>query len=130
MPGHRPELDEIETRQICHAPAFTYLQAPGWAETLCDMNGWDAATLEAIRSHGSLQGHDSIADSVFHRAQLESPARAVPDKWMAESCAIGTVAQCVERLRAFRDAGADEIVTYGSTPGQNAALAAAWRAQG
>ena len=33
----------------------------------------------------------------------------------------------METLRRFRAAGADEIVTYGSTPNQNAALADAWR---
>ena len=48
---------------------------------------------------------------------------------MSESCAIGSVDECVASLRRFRDAGADEIVTYGSTPGQNAALAAAWGAR-
>jgi hypothetical protein len=46
---------------------------------------------------------------------------------MRASCAIGSVAECVTALRRFRAAGVDEIVTYGSTPGQNAALAAAWR---
>jgi 5,10-methylenetetrahydromethanopterin reductase len=30
-------------------------------------------------------------------------------------------------LQRFRVAGADEIVTYGSSPNQNAALADAWR---
>lgn len=125
-----PELDDTETRQICHARALTYLQAPGWGDAMCTMNGWDLGRLAQIRSHAALQGHDSIADSVYHRAQMEEPARAVPDEWMHESCAIGSVAHCVERLRAYRDAGADEIITYGSTPGQNAALAVAWRARG
>jgi 5,10-methylenetetrahydromethanopterin reductase len=50
----------------------------------------------------------------------------VPDAWMHEACAIGTVDECVSSLQRFRDAGADEVVTYGSTPGQNADLAAAW----
>lgn len=45
---------------------------------------------------------------------------------MSESCALGSVDQCVATLARFRDAGADELVTYGSTPNQNAALAAAW----
>lgn len=123
-----PELDDGETRQLCHARALTYLQAPGWGDTLCAMNGWDAQTLERVRSHASLQGHATIADSVYHRSELAEAARAVPDAWMLESCAIGSVAECVARVRAYRDAGADEVVIYGSTPGQNAALAAAWAA--
>jgi 5,10-methylenetetrahydromethanopterin reductase len=37
------------------------------------------------------------------------------------------VQHCVAKLQQFRDAGADEIATYGSTPGQNAELIDAWR---
>jgi hypothetical protein len=48
---------------------------------------------------------------------------------MLESCAIGSAQDCVASLQRFRDAGADEIVTYGSTPAQNAGLAAAWGAR-
>lgn len=121
-----PELDEVETRQLCHARALTYLQAPGWGDTLCAMNGWDADTLAAIRGHAQLKGHTTLADNVFHRSELEEAARSVPDTWMRDSCAIGSVSECVARLRAHRDAGADEIVTYGSTPGQNAGIAQAW----
>jgi hypothetical protein len=33
----------------------------------------------------------------------------------------------VRTLQDFRDAGADEVTTYGSTPAQNAELIAAWR---
>jgi hypothetical protein len=46
---------------------------------------------------------------------------------MQQSCALGSVTECVQTLQRFRAAGADEIVTYGSTPNQNAALADAWR---
>jgi 5,10-methylenetetrahydromethanopterin reductase len=48
---------------------------------------------------------------------------------MSESCALGSVDQCVTTLQRFRDAGADEIATYGSTPAQNADLATAWAAR-
>jgi probable F420-dependent oxidoreductase len=122
-----PELSDVETRQICHARALTYLQAPGWGETLVKMNGWSTDTLAEIRAHAQFQNHDTIADSVYHRAELAEPAKAVPDEWMYESCAIGSVAACVDQLRRYRDAGVDEVVTYGSTPGQNGALAREWR---
>jgi hypothetical protein len=69
---------------------------------------------------------DSVSDLKFHRSDLLGPASLVPDEWMDECCALGSVAQCVNALQRFRDAGADEITTYGSTPSQNAALATAW----
>ena len=122
-----PELSDVETRQLCHARALTYLQAPGWGETLVKMNGWSADTLAEIRCHAQLQGHDTIADSVYHRAELAEPSKAVPDEWMHESCAIGSVTACADQIQRYRDAGADEVVTYGSTPVQNTALAQEWR---
>jgi 5,10-methylenetetrahydromethanopterin reductase len=120
-----PELDDTETRQLCHARALTYLQAPGWGEALCGINGWDPDTLAAIRAHRMLQGN-TLADNRFHRSELTKPAKAVPDAWMHTSCAIGSVDECIDTLTAYRDAGADEIVLYGSTPDQNAGLAACW----
>jgi hypothetical protein len=46
---------------------------------------------------------------------------------MHDSCAIGTARECAAKLKQFKDAGADEITTYGSTPAQNAGLVEAWR---
>jgi 5,10-methylenetetrahydromethanopterin reductase len=46
---------------------------------------------------------------------------------MQQTSALGSVQHCVAKLQQFRDAGADEIATYGSTPGQNAELIGAWR---
>jgi len=46
---------------------------------------------------------------------------------MHDSCAIGTSAECVRSLQRFRDAGADEIVIYGSNPTDNTQLNNLWR---
>jgi probable F420-dependent oxidoreductase len=123
-----PELDERETRTLAHARAVTYLDAPGYGEMLVQLNGWDPAPLARLRDHEQFRDMGTaVSDLSFHRAELLGPAALVPDEWMEQACALGSVAQCVQTLRRFRDAGADEIVTYGSTPNQNAALAAAWR---
>ncbi len=124
-----PELDELETLEICHARALTYLQTPKWGEALCNINGWSTDTLDEIRAHPQLKSLDTIADNLYHRSELVAPARRIPAAWMKESCAMGTIPECVDTLQAFRDAGAHEIVTYGSTPGQNADLATAWRSR-
>jgi hypothetical protein len=68
-----------------------------------------------------------MADVAFHRIELLEPARLIPDEWMQQTSALGSVPNCVAKLQQFRDAGADEIATYGSTPGQNAELIDAWR---
>lgn len=69
----------------------------------------------------------AVSDLSFHRTDLLGPASLVPDEWMEQSCTLGPVSRCVETLRRFRAAGAEGIVTHGSTPNQNAALADAWR---
>ena len=124
-----PELSEVETRQLAHGRAVTYLQVPGYGDTLVRINGWDPGVPRRLADHAQLRGSELVADARFHRTELAEPAKLVPDEWMVDSCAIGSVAECVESLRRFREAGADEIVTYGSTPGQNARLAAAWAAR-
>ena len=123
-----PELDELETRQVAHGRAVTYLQAPGYRDALIRVNGWDPDIVRRLAAHELFGGTDVIADNRFHRSELLGPAALVPDSWMEESCALGSVSACVKSLRRFRDAGADEIVTYGSTPGQNAELVRAWTA--
>ncbi|MEZ0365801.1 TIGR03857 family LLM class F420-dependent oxidoreductase [Mycobacterium sp. pUA109] len=121
-----PELDDIETRQIVHARALTYLESPGWGRSLCRLNGWDPAVLDTIAAHEQLRGADVIADARYHRSELMEPAKLVPEGWMRESAAYGSIGDCLTMFERFRDAGADELVTYGSTPGQNATLAHAW----
>ena len=121
-----PDLGERETRELAHGRAVTYLQAPGYRDALIKVNGWDPAVVQRLADHELFRSSDVIADNRFHRAELLGPAELIPDAWMTGSCALGSVPDCVASLRRFRAAGADEIVTYGSTPRQNAGLAQAW----
>jgi 5,10-methylenetetrahydromethanopterin reductase len=122
-----PDLDELEMRSLVHGRALGYLQYPGYGEILVEENGWDMDMLRQIRSHKQLAADDKVADRRFHRHQLLEPARLIPDEYMWDTNAVGSVEDCVKKLQAYRDAGADEVATYGSTPGQNHALAQAWR---
>ncbi len=112
---------------MAHGRAVGYLQYPGYGETLIEENGWDMAVIHQLRAHRQLAANEKVADRLYHRHQLLEPAKLIPDEYMIDSCAIGSVDECVTSLQRFRDAGADEIATYGSTPGQNAKLIEAWR---
>ncbi|TAM70249.1 MAG: TIGR03857 family LLM class F420-dependent oxidoreductase [Mycobacterium sp.] len=125
-----PELTDEETRQIVHARAVTYLQPSVWGRSYELLNDWDPAILQRLREHPQFTGIDGVlADLNFHRVQLVEPSKMLPDEWMADAAAIGSIDDCVRKLQEFRDAGADEICTYGSTPAQNAKLIAAWQAR-
>ena len=122
-----PELDELETLSLAHARSLGYLQYKGWGEVLVEENGWEMSLLDKLRSHKQLAENEVVADRIYHRHEMLEPARLIPDELMKQTCAIGSVEECVKTLQKFKDAGADEITTYGSTPGQNAKLVAAWR---
>ncbi|MHB8693874.1 MAG: TIGR03857 family LLM class F420-dependent oxidoreductase [Solirubrobacteraceae bacterium] len=122
-----PDLDEFEMRTIAHGRMVTYLTYSNYSDTLVEVNGWDRKVLAAVRNHEMFKNLDRVPDMVFHRHQMLDAAACIPDEYMLNCSALGTIDECVKSLQRFRDAGADEVVTYGSTPAQNAGLIAAWR---
>ncbi len=83
--------------------------------------------MDKVRNHDRFRGMTQVADREFQRHEMMDVASVIPDEYMWDCSATGTVDECVTSLKRFTDAGADEIVTYGSTPGQNIELVAAWR---
>jgi probable F420-dependent oxidoreductase len=122
-----PELDEIETRELAHARAVASLEYQGVGEMLSRLNGWDPEVMQSLRAHPKVAAGGMAADMNLHRSQMLDLTSLLPDSWMREAAAFGSVKECVTTLQAFRDAGADEIAVYGSTPPQNAGLIEAWR---
>jgi 5,10-methylenetetrahydromethanopterin reductase len=122
-----PELDDAEAAAITTGRLVTYLTYPGYGKTLAKANGWDKEPIERLCAHKQFQGLGVVADLVYQRHELLGPGEMIPTDWLRNCCAAGSVEDCVATLQAYRDAGVDEIATYGSTPGQNAALLGAWR---
>jgi 5,10-methylenetetrahydromethanopterin reductase len=126
-----PDLDDDETRALCHARLLTYLDwASGFGDTLARANGWSKDVVQAIRDHEQirpLQSQGIPADQKFHRWELLEPAKLIPDVWIEDVCAVGSVEDCVRSIERFRAIGVDETIIYGSRPRQNATLIAAWR---
>ncbi|MCW3014515.1 MAG: hypothetical protein JWO02_1607 [Solirubrobacterales bacterium] len=123
------DLDDREMRSIAHGRATTYLQYPKYGDALAVANGWEMSSVQQLRGHRFWAGQGTIGDRPFHRHQMLEVANVIPDQWMLDTCAIGSVDECVASLQRWRDIGVDEITTYGSTPAQNAAVIAAWRAK-
>ena len=121
-----PDLDEEEFRQLAHGRSVGYFLYPGYGEALARVNGWDTQVILDVRNHRSFSGLSKVADMEMHRHQMMEAAALIPDDWMLDSCAFGTAEDCADNLQRFAAAGAQEITTYGSTPGQNAGLLAAW----
>ncbi|UGT55094.1 TIGR03857 family LLM class F420-dependent oxidoreductase [Nocardia asteroides] len=122
-----PDLPEDETRALANARMVTYVTWPN-GQIMMELNEWDTTVADRIKAHPMFQNMpDREADLSFSREQLMEPAKLIPDHWIDDCSAIGSVEKCVAKLQEYRDAGADEIATYGSSPSQNASLIDAWR---
>jgi probable F420-dependent oxidoreductase len=124
-----PDFDDAGVLNQTAARLLTYIVGmPSVVETYSKVNGWDADTLHKLTEHQLFKAQKTkTADLTYHRHQLIEAAKLVPIEWMHDSCAIGTPAECVASLQRFRDAGADEVVIYGSNPADNTKLIELWR---
>ncbi|HEY4410702.1 MAG TPA: TIGR03857 family LLM class F420-dependent oxidoreductase [Acidimicrobiia bacterium] len=125
-----PDLDEVTTLEVTRARLVGYLFMPELGRTYARLNGWDPDTIRQVLNHEQLA---SMArpnvDQSFRLHQLHEVARRLPQEWVRQAAAVGSVGECVNALQAYRDAGADELAIYGTSPAQNAALIDAWRAR-
>jgi 5,10-methylenetetrahydromethanopterin reductase len=122
-----PDLPEEETRALANARMVTYITWPN-GRMMMELNEWDTSVVDRVKAHPMFQDMpDREADLAFTREQLMEPAKLIPDHWIDACSALGSVDKCVAKLQEYKDAGAHELTTYGSSPGQNATLLRAWR---
>jgi probable F420-dependent oxidoreductase len=126
-----PNFDRVATLNQTSARLLTYVVGiEEAADALARVNGWDREVIRGFGEHPVFaQTAGRTADQAFHRDQLLEAAELVPEEWMRDCCAIGSVDDCAAKLREFRDAGADEVVLYGSTPEDNRELINQWRSR-
>jgi alkanesulfonate monooxygenase SsuD/methylene tetrahydromethanopterin reductase-like flavin-dependent oxidoreductase (luciferase family) len=123
------DLDETYTRAIAHARFVTYVVGmPTFAKSYIVNNGWAPKDMQRLLDQPQFAAIGTpTADQAFHREELLEASKLVPDEWIHNTCAIGSVEDCVGKIQEYRDAGADEIGFYGSTPAENANVIEAWR---
>ena len=120
-----PSLSEEREAVAVRARAVSYLQVRGLGELLVAANGWNPEILRAIRDHPTLAGK-GIADTALPRDRLVDSAEVIPGAWFDAGAAVGSVAHCVQRISAYRQAGADEVLLHGVLGGEVAPLVRAW----
>lgn len=109
------------------------IQQPFTGLPFAQRNGWDENIYKQIEHHpifhkmDGAKGELDADHQMRNRMDMMAAARLVPDSWVHQSCAVGSMSACVKKLQEFRDAGVDEVGVYVSTPSQNAGLIAAWR---
>lgn len=91
----------------------TYMQAPGYAEHLVALNGWDPEVLAAFRASDAVRAVPGGIDSVATLEQLEAIAPLIPSEWLP--AATGSPEDCARYWRAELEHGADSVCIHGST---------------
>jgi 5,10-methylenetetrahydromethanopterin reductase len=91
-------------------------------------NRWNPEDLARYRRNPVLMAlGDKTADKHLSRQELVALSETLPPDWLPSSSAVGTSADCADRLRAYLRAGADEIVLHGSTAPYYTGLAEAFQ---
>ena len=93
MSRHREDARDVGT----HTGRRTSRRNKGWRT-------WGRTGRKKLRAHNQFQGHQEMADLAYPRIQLMWPARLIPDAWMEETCALGSIDQSVTQWQRFRDA--------------------------
>ncbi|NQX89511.1 MAG: TIGR03857 family LLM class F420-dependent oxidoreductase [Halioglobus sp.] len=105
----------------------TYMQAPGYAELLVELNGWDRDVLPTFRMHPTVAGMPGGIDSVATLQQLDDIESLIPKDWLS-AVATGTPEQCAQRIVDEFQCGADEVCLHASTADECAPILDVYRA--
>ncbi len=92
----------------------TYMQAPGYAEFLVELNGWDMQVLEAFKAAPAVQAVPGAIDSVATLEQLEAISELIPDEWFP--AAVGSAEDCARYWLMEQSCGVDSVCIHGSSP--------------
>ena len=122
-----PDMSQEREHAYMHARMVTYIGQPGMVEVYAKLNGWDPKLVDPIRDHEMFRDDPDRVDHHFHREDLMEVAKLVPDEWVYGTSLTGSLTDCVRKIKAYKDSGADEICFYGSTAAENASLIGAWR---
>jgi 5,10-methylenetetrahydromethanopterin reductase len=122
-----PDMDADAADRIVAARALTYFDMQGLGEALFAVNNWDPGTLARIRSHPHMKRVSTFADhDLTIDERIEVVHDTVPADWLRETSGGGAAAEVASRLRAYLDAGIDELVLHGASPSELASVVAAF----
>jgi alkanesulfonate monooxygenase SsuD/methylene tetrahydromethanopterin reductase-like flavin-dependent oxidoreductase (luciferase family) len=91
----------------------TYLQAYG--DLMVTTNAWDPQVLQRFRQDEFVRSFRGALDATATTAELEFVSTLIPDEWLTPA-ATGSVAMCVEKVRAQFDLGVDGVILHGASP--------------
>ena len=110
------------------ARAVSYFMHPEIGAALTAMNDWDQAPLARLAELNLQHLEYANADVAESRRRMARAVSTLPEHWLTDGAAGGSVDQCLEKLGQYLDAGVDSILLHGSVPQQQGDLLAAAKA--
>src|SRR3546814_8555928 len=95
--------------------------------SIVSMNGWDEAPMDRLVETGLSRLEYGQGDIAEARRQMAEAVAMLPDEWLEQGAAIGSLSRCATRLAEYRAAGADQSLPHGTTPDQQKEILAAVR---
>lgn len=117
-------LSEEQRSDIVEARAVSYFMHPEIGRQLAQINGWDEGPVDAITQTGLAALEYGTGDPQEKRRRMAEVASLLPQTWIEEGTASGSIPRVVERLQNYADAGADYILLHGTTPEQQGPIVA------
>lgn len=107
-PADEPQFDEV-----VGARGLGYLLVADLGESIVAANGWDPAELAAIRSHPKFDGLQYHQLKSVPVAELAAISTELPDGWLANGTASGTLDRCASRIDEYLHSGATNVLLHG-----------------
>lgn len=123
-----PDMTAEQSAYTIKGRASSYLIHSAISKWLIEFNEWDPAPVEALGKLGLEDIESQKLDVEEVQRRLIEAGKRIPDEWVHTGAAAGTAAYCAERLKAYRAAGADEIVMHGATTDKLEAVIKAYAA--
>lgn len=121
-------LSDGQRIDILEARAVSYFMHPTIGMQLARNNSWDEGPLAVLAEKGLAKLEYGSGDAQAKRRAMADAAGLLPAEWLTTGAATGSIAQCVERLQQYADAGADYILLHGTTPDMQDDIVAGIRA--
>jgi probable F420-dependent oxidoreductase len=124
-----PDLTPEEEDSVVRGRAVTYFSVKDVGSFMLELNGWDPAPMDKLISDPRFAGLElQGASHAEFQARKHEATALIPELWVKEGAAVGSPSHVAARLRAYRAAGADEIILHGTTADRVGGIVRAYEA--
>ena len=122
-------LSVAQRADLLEARAVSYFMHRNIGSQIVSINDWDPAPMLAVANSGLSRLEFGRSDVAESRRLMAAAVGMLPSAWLSSGAVVGSIEQCVARLREYLDVDVDQILLHGTTPDQQGELVVALREQ-